>query len=227
MGCLYSQALNRRSGIWDWAMGAFCRVCFCCPGFQHIGLFVTSTVLGFLHIQPPQSEFSPSWASAVLGPHITGAEPRLLWAGYIQVTAPDMLGGCIISSVLSCHNKDLKWRTSVTTRLLLRVLFGKQRIVHFWGMRADGPQRRCFNPSWLPVFIHFVSSPFTCPMQIRANQEGGVFVSLEVLTPGLQIFFCSIFMGFFPLSFSHHHFGLLFPILTTQCERVLLSRFKS
>ena len=123
-------------------MGAFCRVCFCCPGFQHVGLFVTSTVLGFLHIQPPQSEFSPSWASAVLGPHITGAEPRLLWAGYIQVTAPDMLGGCIISSVLSCHNKDLKLRTSVTAWLQLRVLFSKQRIVHPQDMRAGLPQGR-------------------------------------------------------------------------------------
>ena len=87
--------------------------------------------------------------------------------------------------------------------------------------------KEMLQPILAPCFIHFVSSPFTCPMQIRANQEGGVFVSLEVLTPGLQIFFCSIFMGFFPLSFSHHHFGLLFPILTTQCERVLLSRFKS
>ena len=33
-----------------------------------------------------------------------------------------------------------------------------------WAVRADGPQRRCLNPSRLPVFICFVSSPFTCPM---------------------------------------------------------------
>ena len=40
---------NRRSSeIWDWATWASCWVCFCCPGFQHAGLFVTSPVLGFL-----------------------------------------------------------------------------------------------------------------------------------------------------------------------------------
>ena len=87
-------------------------------------------MLGFLHIQLPQSEFSPSWASAVLGPHIAGVEPRLLQPGYIQVTAPDMSGECVISLVLSCHNKDLKLWTSITVWLQLRVLFSKQRIVH-------------------------------------------------------------------------------------------------
>ena len=36
---------------------------------------------------------------------------------------------CVISSVLSHHDKDLKRQTSVTARLQPRVLFGKQRIV--------------------------------------------------------------------------------------------------
>ena len=93
-------------------------------------------MLCFLHIQLPQSELLPSWASAVLGPHIAGDKPRLLWPGYIQVTAPDMSGDYVISSVLSCHNKDLKLRTSITAWLQLRVLFSKQRIVHPRDMRA-------------------------------------------------------------------------------------------
>ncbi|KAB0380117.1 hypothetical protein FD755_007901, partial [Muntiacus reevesi] len=40
---------------------------FCCSHFQHAGLLVTSPALGFLCIPLPPPEFSPSWASAVLG----------------------------------------------------------------------------------------------------------------------------------------------------------------
>ena len=47
-----------------------------------------------------------------------------------------LLGECVISSVQSCHSKDLKWQTSVTAQLQLRVFFGKQRIVHPQGIRA-------------------------------------------------------------------------------------------
>ena len=50
-----------------------------------------------------------------------------------------------------------------------------------------------------------------------ASQEEGVFVCENWSShSSLQIFFCSIFAGFsLSLSFSHCHFGLLFPILTT------------
>ena len=67
----------RSSGIWDWAVWAFCQVCFCCPSFQHAGLLVTSTALGVLHIQLPLRELPLSWASAVLGLYLMGAKPRL------------------------------------------------------------------------------------------------------------------------------------------------------
>ena len=50
---------------------------FCCPGFQHSGLLITSVALGFLHVQLPQRELSPSWASAGLGLRLARAEPRL------------------------------------------------------------------------------------------------------------------------------------------------------
>ena len=53
---------------------------FCCPGFQHAGLLVTSPVLGFLRIQLPLQELS-SWASAVLGLCLVGAELRLFQPG--------------------------------------------------------------------------------------------------------------------------------------------------
>ena len=116
-------------------------VCLCCPGFQHTGFLVTSTVMCFHHIQLPQCELSPSLASALLGLHFVGAELRLLQPGYIQVTS-DMLGECVISSFLSRHSKDLKWRTSVTAWLQLSILLGKQRRVHPRGVRAGRPQRR-------------------------------------------------------------------------------------
>ena len=53
---------------------------FHCPGFQHTGLLVTSSALGFLHIQLPPWELSPSW-SAVLGLLLVGAMPRLFQPG--------------------------------------------------------------------------------------------------------------------------------------------------
>ena len=46
-------------------------------------LLVTSAVLGFLCIQFPPHELSPSWASALLGFHLAGAELRLFQPGYI------------------------------------------------------------------------------------------------------------------------------------------------
>ena len=128
-----------------------------------------------------------------------------------------MSGECVISLVLSLHNKDLKWWTSVTDWLQLRILFGEQRTIHPQGMRVGRPQRRGLNPSCDPLFIHFVSTPphptpqpRACPMQIRASQEGGMFVSPEVLALVLRFILYSLFVGFsLSLSFSYCHFGLL------------------
>ena len=129
-------------------------------------------------------------------------------------------GDCVICLVLSYGSKDLKWHTSVTVQLQLRVLFGKQRIVHPPGVRADWPQKRGLNLYWPPHFIHFVSSPLILPYANWASQEGVVFVSPEVLTLvcGFSFVpFCSIFTGFpLSLSFNHCHFLLLFPILTAE-----------
>ena len=80
----------------------------------HTGLLVTSTALGFLHVQLPLCKLSLSWASAVLGLRLMGAEPRLLQLGYLRIMATGVSGECVISSVLSCCSKYLKWQTSVT-----------------------------------------------------------------------------------------------------------------
>ena len=55
-----------------------------------------------------------------------------------------MSGECAISSVPSCHSKNLKrWtRTSVTPQCYSSVLFGKQRKIHTLGVRAGQPKRR-------------------------------------------------------------------------------------
>ena len=75
--------------------------------------------------------------------------------------------------------------------------------------------------SWLPLFNSFVSSPQNLPYANWASQEGGVFVSPEFLTSVCEFsfvpFLCfCLFVCFPSLSFSHCHFGLLFPILTTN-----------
>lgn len=56
----------------------------------------------------------------------------------IQVMAPDMLGECGISSVLSHGSKELKWWTSVTACLQLSFIW--QRVDGYtWGLRAGWP----------------------------------------------------------------------------------------
>ena len=86
------------------------------------------------------------------------------------------------------------------------------------GVRVDPPKRRGLSPSWLPLFVRFVSSPtWACPLQIGLARRAVCFTWGSHLAP--WVFFCSIFMNFFlSLSFCHRHFGLIFPILNTQHE---------
>ena len=65
-------------------------------------------------------------------------------------------------------------------------------------------------------FYMFFSSPWACPMQIRLSQECcSTWSPHSGPGPSFDLpLFC--FRGLFSsLSFSHRHFGLLFPILTT------------
>ena len=131
-------------------------------------------------------------------------------------SAIKLLGECVISLVLSHHSKNLKWRTSVTVGYS-SVLFSKQRIVHPRGMRMSQHQRKGLNLSWLPSFISLSPppAPWAYTMQIELAKKWRVCFTWSSHS-GPWIFPCSIFTSFSPfLSFSHHHFGLLFPILTT------------
>ena len=62
------------------------------------------------------------------------------------------------------------------------------------------------------VFCFFPPPPE--PVLYKLGSPGGLFVLPEVLTVVLRPSFV-LFSQAFPLSFSHCHFGLLFPILTT------------
>ena len=77
--------------------------------------------------------------------------------------------------------------------------------------RCEGGQtpKKRPQPILAPSFYTFLSSPPPQPhpaashMQIRSSQEGGMFVSPEVLTPVRGYFLCSLFVGFsHSLSFS-------------------------
>ena len=80
------------------------------------------------------------------------------WNRLPDLTLLDMLGECVISSILCCCNKDLKWQTSVTAWLQLRVLFRKQRIIHPWRCEGRSTPKARPHPYWLSLFISFASS---------------------------------------------------------------------
>ena len=68
-----------------------------------------------------------------------------------------------------------------------------------------------------PPFICFFL-PWACPMQIGLSQECCLFyLKSSLWSSDLPLFY---FRGLFPsFSFSHHHFGLLFPILPGNSEK--------
>ena len=140
-------------------------------------------------------------------------------------------GECVISLILSRYSKNLKRQTdqcyslvtaqfklwtSITVHLQLSIIC-KQRKIHSRGVRAGWPKRhkekRSPNPSRLPL-SYICLPPSSLPYVNWANQEGCLFdLRSSLRSLDLPLFY---FRGLFPsLSFSHHHFGLLFPILTT------------
>ena len=126
-----------------------------------------------------------------------------------------MSGECVIFLVLSHHSKDLKQWTSVIAQLQFSFI---------WQVKGSTPLRHEVRSTpkgeasllLLPLYICFSPPPFELPYVCCTSQERGVFVSPEVLTLLSMDFLLFNFAGFsLSLSFSHRHFGLLFPILTT------------
>ena len=129
-----------------------------------------------------------------------------------------MLGECVISSVLSLCSKHLKWWTSVTGQLQLSFIWQAKENT---SSRCEGglsQKKRGLN--FGSSFYIFFLLPLSQPYVNCASQEGCLFhlrYSL-VLGPSFVPFLCASPF----LSFSHHHLGLLLPILTTYrspCKR--------
>ena len=85
-----------------------------------------------------------------------------------------------------------------------------------WGQAypKDTKRREASGSILAPLFNMFFSSPLSLPYVNRARREGCLFyLRFSLQSSDLPLFY---FLGLFPsLSFSHHHSGLLFPILTT------------
>ena len=133
----------------------------------HTARMFPSTVLGSLCVQLPPHELLLSWATVVLGLSLTGAELRLFQPGWIWVTAPEMSGECVISSVLSCCNKSLKqW----TDQCYSSVLFGKEKkyILEVWGRAGpkEVKRREARGSILAPLFYVFSppSEPALCKL---------------------------------------------------------------
>ena len=122
----------------------------------------------------------------------------------------DLVGECVISTVLSHGSKNLKRQME---QCYSSVLFRKQRKTHPRGVRACWSKReekRGLSSSiWAPLIICLFLLPLGLPYVNWASQED-LRSSLRSLD--LPFYFCRLFPS---LSFSHLHSGLLFPILTS------------
>ena len=131
---------------------------------------------------------------------------------------------CVISLVLSRHNENLKWwmlkpsdrpcHSSGMDQCYSSVLFRKEKKIHPRGLRACWPKRHERALAlWLLFWYAF--SPHPGPILCkRASQECCLsYLRSSLRSSDLSLFYlCRLFPS---LSFSHHHSGFLFAILTT------------
>ena len=123
-----------------------------------------------------------------------------------------------MSLVLSCRSQDLKWWASVTAWLQPRVLFGKQRQVQpFFCMRVGQPQRRGLSRLGFLLLCVCLLPALSLPYANWPGQEGGVFVSHEVLTSAC---------GFSFVPFSRA-FSFLWLLATTILDSFFLFELRS
>ena len=90
---------------------------------------------------------------------------------------------------------------------------GREREREKEHMHAGEKEKERESMLWL-LLLYVFSSTWTCPMQIGLSEECCLFYLKSSLWSSdlLLFYFCRLFPS---LSFSHHHFGLLFPILPT------------
>ena len=124
-----------------------------------------------------------------------------------------MSGECVISLVLSRCSKTLKQQTSVTVWLQLSFIW--QAKENTSSSCEGGPaQKKSGAQFWLLCLYAFFLLPLSLSYVNWTSQEGCLFhLRFSLHSLDLPLFH---FPGLLPsLSFSHHHFGLLFSILTT------------
>ena len=153
----------------------------------------------------------------------------------IMASRPITLSGeCGISSVLSRHNKNLKWRmlkpstclSSRINRVTAQFYLENKRkyILKAWGhadprntkrreKEKEHVQARGQPPAFWLLFLH-IFPPLGLTYVNWASQECCLFyLRSSPWSSDLPLFY---FHGLFPsLSFSHCPSGLLFPVLTT------------
>ena len=210
IGVMTSYLNQRSSGIWEWTTWDFCWVCFCFPCFQHSGLLVTSTALGLPHFQLPLREFC--WVGLLLCLVSASQGPSL--GCFSQVKSEKWNQKCwwSVEFPLSCRSKDLQWQTSVIARLQLSFIWQAKESSSLRCESRLTPKERPQSVLASPFYTFVSYPPWACPMQIGLAKKGHI-----CFTWSPWILFCSAFAGFsLSLSFSHHYFGLLFPILTTE-----------
>ena len=103
-------------------------------------------------------------------------------------------------------------QSRITSSSYSSVLFRKQRKIHLRDLREGRPKRceekRSLQLSFGPSFYMFFLLPASLSYVNWASQEGCLFyLRFSLQSLDLPLFY---FQGF-----SHSHFGLLFPILTT------------
>ena len=122
-------------------------------------------------------------------------------------------GECAISSVLSHHSKNLKWQTNVTAQLQLNFILQAKESTPLRREGGSTPKERP-QSILLPLSIHLSPPPLSLPYVKWASQEGCLFrLRFSLWSSKFSSFF--FLQAFSSLSFSHLHFELLFPILTT------------
>ena len=130
-----------------------------------------------------------------------------------------MSGERVISSVLSHCSKNLKQQTNQCYSSVLQLSFiwqAKKNTSsrHEGGQTEISKMKRSPSSIFAPLFICFFVPSLILPYVSWASHQGCLFSLRSSLhSSDLPLFY---FHGLSPFSsFSHHHFGLLFPILST------------
>ena len=111
--------------------------------------------------------------------------------------------------------------TSVSAQLQLSFILGANYNTLSSGDSGPTPKERPQCVLANSCYKFFVSFPLSLPCVNWASQEGCLFHQRFSLQSTDFLLFH--FRRLFPLSSSHHHFGLLFPILTTEhLEKTLM-----